>query len=158
MKNLKKLLLVLLPVLILSLVFSCSNDDDDYDDGDQNKKNMKFTVTVDGVEEQDYVSFIFVGADQNNSNTVWKINGVTQNNETAISLGENDFLGGTKTYVIESTTPLRLATTSMQCLNPGADNPSFKVSFKAEVNGKVVTNDENFTVTSTSDYTHKYDY
>lgn len=159
MKNLKKLLLVLLPILTLSLVFSCSNDDDDYDDTiDQDRKNMKFTVTVDGVDEQDYVSFVFVGADLNNSNTVWKVNGATQNNETAISLDKNDFIGSTKTYVIESTTPLRLVTTSSQCLNPGANNPSFKVSFKAEVNGKVVTNDENFTVTSTSDYTHKYDY
>ena len=158
MKNLKKLLWVLLPVLTLSVVLSCSNDDDDYDDANENSKNIKFTVTATDVEDQDYVSFVFVGADLNNSNTVWKVNGVTKNNETAISLGKNDFLGSTKTYVIESTTPLRLVTTSSQCLNPGADNPPFKVSFKAEVNGKVVTNDENFTVTSTSDYSHKYDY
>ena len=160
MKNFKKLLLVFLPILTLSLVFSCSNDDDDdYDNGnDQENKNIKFTVTVNDVEEQDYVSFVFVGSDYDNSKTVWKINGVTQNNENAISLDKNDFLGSTKTYVIESTKPLRLITTSSQCLNPGANNPSFKVSFKAEVNGKVVTNDENFTVTSTSDYSHKYDY
>lgn len=159
MKNLKKLLWVLLPVLTLSLVSSCSGDDDDYDGtADPEGKNIKFTITANDVEDQDYVSFVFVGADYNNSNTVWKVNGVTKNNETAISLGKNDFLGSTKTYVIESTAPLRLATTSSQCLNPGANNPAFKVSFKAEVNGKVVTNDENFTVTSTSDYSHKYDY
>lgn len=157
MKNLKKLLYTILPLLMLTVLFSCKKNDDG-SPANPDLKNMKFTVTVDGVEDQDYVSFVFVGADANNANTVWKVNGVTKNNETAISLGENDFMGGTKTYVIESTTPLRLVATSQQCLNPGANNPPFKISFKAEVNGKVVTNDENFVVTSTTDYTHKYDY
>jgi len=157
MKNLKKVLFSILPVLMLTMVVSCKKDSNETP-GDSENKNIKFTVTVDGAEEQDYVSFVFVGASSNNSNTIWKVNGVTRNNETAISLGENDFLGGTKTYVIESTTPLRLVTTSQQCLNPGATNPSFKVSFKTEVNGVVVTDDKDFVVTATSDYTHKYDY
>lgn len=157
MKNFRKLLCTILPLLVLTLLFSCKKDSNETP-ADSDGKNFKFTITVDGAEEQDYVSFVFVGGSLDNSNTIWKVNGVTKNNETAITLGENDFIGGTKTYVIESTKPLRLVTTSMQCLNPGATNPSFKVSFKAELNGKVVTDDQNFTVTSTTDYTHKYDY
>lgn len=157
MKNLKKLLCTILPLLMLTVLFSCKKDSDDSPSNSDNK-NLKFTVTVDGVDDQDYVSFVFVGASANNANTIWKVNGVTRNNETAISLGKNDFMSGTKTYVIESTTPLRLVTTSQQCLNPGTNNPSFKVSFKAEVNGKVTTNDDNVVVSSTADYTHRYEY
>ncbi|RYD75698.1 MAG: hypothetical protein EOP55_12980 [Sphingobacteriales bacterium] len=157
MKNLKKVLFTILPLLTLTILFSCKKESNEMPTDTENK-NFKFTVTVDGVEEQDYVSFVFVGGSLDNAKTIWKVNGVTKNNETAISLGKNDFLGATKTYVIESTIPLRLVTTSQQCLNPGATNPSFKVSYKAEVNGQVVTNDQNFTVTSTTDYTHKYDY
>ncbi len=157
MKNFKKFLWVLLPVLTLGLVMSCSNDDDD-EFVDQNEKNYKFTITANNVDEQDYVSFVFVGSEVNNSNTIWKINGVTQDNETGISFGKNDFMSGTKTYVIESTKPLRLATAGIQCINPGANNPSFTVSYKAEVNDEVVRNDENVVVNSGSDYTHNFTY
>ena len=147
----------LFALIVLTLLFSCKKDDAGTPT-DTDGKNFKFTITVNGVEDQDYVSFVFVGATLDNAKTIWKVNGVTKSNETAISLGKNDFLGDTKTYIIESATPLRLVTTSQQCLNPGATNPSYKVSFKAEVNGEVVTNDQNFNVTSTTDYTHKYDY
>lgn len=157
MKIFKKVLFAILPLLTLTVLSSCKKDSNDTP-GDSENKNFKFTVTVDGVEDQDYVSFVFVGATLDNAKTIWKVNGVAKNNETGISLGKNDFLGATKTYVIESTIPLRLVTTSQQCLNPGANNPPFKISFKAEVNGAVVTNDQNITVTSTADYTHKYDY
>ncbi|WP_316846054.1 hypothetical protein [Pedobacter psychrodurus] len=157
MKNFKKVIFTILPLLALTLLFSCKKDDPETPAGTEGK-NFKFTVTVNGVEDQDYVSFVFVGATLDNAKTIWKVNGVTKSNETAISLGKNDFIGATKTYIIESTTPLRLVTTSQQCLNPGATNPSYKVSFKAEVDGEVVTNDQNFNVTYTTDYTHKYDY
>lgn len=157
MTNLKKVIFTILPVLMLTLLFSCKKDNDGSPSNSESK-NFKFTVTAEGVGDQDYVSFVFVGATLDNANTIWKVNGVTRNNETAISLGKNDFMGATKTYVIESTTPLRLVTTSQQCLNPGANNPSFTVSFKAEVNGEVLTNDQNVVVTANSDYSHKYDY
>lgn len=157
MKNFKKLLLVLLPILAITVIFSCSSDDDDEMVG-PNEKNFKFTVTANNVDEQDYLSFVFVGSDLNNSNTIWKINGVTQDNESGVSLGKNDFMGGTKTYVIESTKPLRLATTGIQCINPGSSNPSFTVSYKAEINGEVVKDDQNIVVKNGSDYTHNFTY
>ncbi|MNT59669.1 hypothetical protein D3C72_1972010 [compost metagenome] len=92
------------------------------------------------------------------STTIWKINGVAQNNETGVSLGKNDFMGTTKTYVIESTRPLRLVTSGIQCINPGANNPSFTVSYKAEVDGTVVRDDQNVVVESGSDYTHNFTF
>ena len=157
MKNFRKLLWVLLPILTLSLVFSCSSDDDE-EIVEQNGKNYKFTVTANNVDEQDYLSFVFVGSDLNNSNTIWKINGVTQDNETGVSLGKNDFIGGTKTYVIESTKPLRLVTAGIQCINPGSNNASFTVSYKAEIDGEVVRNDQNIVVSSGSDYSHNFTF
>lgn len=156
MQNLKKVIFPILSFLMIASLVSCKKDSDEVpSDG---SKNFKFTVTVDGVDDRDYISFVFVGGAADNSNTIWKVNGATRNNEMAISLDKNDFIGGTKTYVIESTKPLRLVTTGQQCLNPGSDNPPFTVNFKAEVNGEVVTNDQNVVVTSTADYTHDYRY
>lgn len=157
MKKLKKLFWILVPILTLSLVMSCSSDDDE-EIVDSNQKNFKFTITANNVDAQDYVSFVFVGSEVNNSNTIWKINGVTQDNETGVSFGKNDFMGSTKTYVIESTKPLRLVTSGIQCINPGANNPSFTFSYKAEVNGQVVKDDKDIVVSSTSDYSHNYTY
>lgn len=158
MKKLRKLLIAFLPILCIAFVMSCSSDDDDDEMISQEGKNFKFTVTANNVGEQDYLSFVFVGSDMQQSTTIWKINGVTQNNETGVSLGKNDFMGTTKTYVIESTRPLRLVTSGIQCINPGANNPSFTVSYKAEVDGTVVRNDQNVVVGPGSDYSHNFTF
>ncbi|MNK79684.1 hypothetical protein D3C87_993540 [compost metagenome] len=157
MKKLRKLLIAFLPILCLAFVMSCSSDDDE-EMISQEGKNFKFTITANNVGEQDYLSFVFVGSDMQQSTTIWKINGVAQNNETGVSLGKNDFMGTTKTYVIESTRPLRLVTSGIQCINPGANNPSFTVSYKAEVDGTVVRDDQNVVVESGSDYTHNFTF
>ena len=120
-------------------------------------KQVKLTITIDGATSEDYISFVSVGSALSNpsENTLWKVNGVTKTNEIGVSLGKNDFIGSTKTYVIESVTPLSLATVGMQFLAPG--NTSYTISYKAEINGQVVK-DNNVTVTSTNDYTHDYSY
>lgn len=155
MKRFTKQLLSLAFILSATLLFSCKKDSDSPENPSGSGKNVKFTITVNGITGEDYASFVLVGADYKNSKTVWKVNGVTKNNETAVSLGKDDFTGTTKTYVIESVIPLDVVTTSIQCINFGG---AYTMSYKAEVNGKVVTDDQNVTVDVNKDYTHKYDY
>ncbi|MCZ4243514.1 hypothetical protein [Pedobacter punctiformis] len=153
MKRFSKLLSLSL-ILFVTLLFSCKKDSND--SPGTTGKNVKFTITVNGVSgADDYASFVIVGADLKNTKTLWKVNGVTKNNETSVSLGEDDFTGSTKTYVVESVTPLDVVGTSIQCLN---FNGPYTISYKAEVNGKVITNDQNVTVDVNKDYTHRYDY
>lgn len=152
MKNLKTPLMI---ALCASLFFSCSKKNETPQNS--NGKNVKLTFTVTGVNkaEVDAVSFIAVGVDNNNDKTVWKVNGVNKNNEQAISLDENSFTGNTKTYVLESITPLDVINVSIQCINFGTD---FKVSYKAEINGKVENSDQDVTVAENKDYTHTFSY
>ncbi|MBK0382839.1 hypothetical protein I5M32_07685 [Pedobacter sp. SD-b] len=152
MKHLKFIAILALGAITFS---SCSKNNDAPSNGDG--KNVKFTFTVTGVNpaEIDNVSFIAVGGNSTNDKTIWKVNGVTKNNEQDISLGEDDFTGSTKTYVVESIKPLTSAQISLQCIN--FDAP-YKISYKAEVNGKVENDDENITVDVNKDYTHQYSY
>lgn len=150
MKNYTKLSLAL--ILGASFVFGCKKKDDM---GMGEGKTAKFTITVNGIENQDYASFVIVGGDYQQTKSLWKVNGVVQTNEEAISLDKDDFTGGTKTYVIESTKPVTLATVGIQCLNYGAD---YTVSYKAEIGGKVVKEDQNVVVGVNKDYTHNFNY
>lgn len=151
MKKISKLLSL---ALVLSLLFSCKKDSETTPA--KSGKTAKFTITANGVNaSDDYVSFVIVGGDTKGTKTIWKVNGVTRNNEAAISLGKDDFTGSTKTYVIETVLPVDIITASVQCIN---FNASYQISYKAEIDGKVVTNDEGVTVDVNKDYTHKFDY
>lgn len=149
---------IVLCTLFFGALSSCSSDDGGSTVPGGEGKQVKLTITIDGATSEDYISFVSVGSALSNpsENTIWKVNGVTKTNEMAVSLGKNDFIGSTKTYVIESVTPLRLATVGMQFLAPGST--SYTISYKAEINGQVVKEDNNVTVTSTNDYTHDYSY
>jgi hypothetical protein len=150
MKNISKLLSL---TIALALLFSCKKDSESTP---QSGRTAKFTITANGVNSSDdYVSFVIVGGDTKGTKTIWKVNGVTRNNEVAISLGEDDFTGSTKTYVIETVLPVDVITTSVQCIN---FNASYQISYKAEIDGKVITNDDGVTVDVNKDYTHKFDY
>lgn len=142
-------------LLAATMFASCGDKDNTPTPGNPTGKNAKITVTVSGVEANDYASFVIVGGDYAHTKTVWKVNGVVQNNETAISLGHDNFTGSTKTYVIESTTPLQVVTVGIQCIN--FDAP-YTISYKAEINGKVETNDANISVEENKDYTHDFSY
>lgn len=150
---------IVLCTLLFGAMSSCSSDDGGnptIPGGDG--KQYKFTITLNGVTSNDFISFVAVGSALSSptESTIWKINGATQTNESAVSLDKNDFTGSTKTYVIESVTPLRMASVGMQFLASG-DN-TFTVNYKAEINGQVVKEDSNVTVTTTNDYTHNYSY
>ncbi|PZF71787.1 hypothetical protein [Taibaiella soli] len=120
-------------------------------------KSAKFTFTVSGITNSDYVSFVAAGSTGTlNSNTAWKVNGVTRSNEEAISFGNNDFANGTATYVIETATPLLAMSIGIQCL--ATSTHSYTISYKAEVNGEVKQNEQNVTVSNTQDYTRNFSY
>jgi hypothetical protein len=141
-------------VLVLALLFSCKKDSETTPA--TSGKTAKFTITANGVNSSDdYVSFVIVGGDTKGTKTIWKVNGVARNNEVAISLGKDDFTGSTKTYVIETVLPVDVITTSVQCIN---FNASYQISYKAEIDGKVITNDDGVTVDVNKDYTHQFDY
>lgn len=137
------------------LLTSCSKSDNPVVPG-VTTKTVKLTFTVTGnLTNGDYISFVASGGTGNNDKTIWKVNGVTQNNEEVVGFDANDFDGSTKTYVVESVSPLLACSVGIQCLN--FDAP-YTISYKAEVNGKVVNNDQNISVTENDDYTHDYSY
>jgi len=150
---------IVLFAMILGTITSCSSDDggDSTIPGGEGK-NVKFTITINGSTENDFISFVAVGSALSSptESTIWKLNGTTRTNESAISLNKNDFTGATKTYVVESVTPLRLANVGMQFLAAG-DNV-YTISYKAEINGQVVKEENNVAVTGTADYTHDFTY
>ncbi|WP_294210400.1 hypothetical protein [uncultured Chryseobacterium sp.] len=160
MKNylgIKNFTVVLLLIFGCISISSCSSDDDQATPADGNK-NYKFTISVNSaIDDADYISFVIVGASYDtNQKTFWKVNGVTKNNEAGVSLGDNDFTGGTTTYVIESVTPFKMAISGIQVINFNSD---LKFSFKAEVNGEVVVNDTNKTLSGNgADFTKDYDF
>ncbi|WP_158798233.1 hypothetical protein [Pedobacter sp. L105] len=154
----KKKSVAIICIALFTILSSCSKKNDDGGTPQTTKgKNAKFTITVTGASQSSYVSFVMagIGTDISNS-TVWKINNLTQSNEQAVTLGQNDFSGNTKTYVIESVIPLQTISVGVQCLSPG-DAP-YTISYKAEINGEVKNNIENVQVTKTSDFTHDYTY
>lgn len=153
----KKMALILCTVAI-GLFTSCSDDDGGSTANPTNGKNVKLTITVNGAADSDYLSFVAVGSAASNpsESTVWKVNGTTLTNESAVSLGENEFTGSTKTYVIESVTPLSVVSVGMQFLT--SPDRSYTFSYKAEINGEVVKQENNVQVTSDNDYTHDYTY
>ncbi len=163
MKNylsIKNFVIVLFLVFGCASISSCKNDDDEESvttpaDG---KNTYKFTISINSsIDSSDYLSFVIVGGGlDGNQKTFWKVNGVTQDNQQAVSLGDNDFSNGTTTYVIESVTPFELATAGIQLINFDAD---LKYSFKVEVNGEVTVNEDNKTLTGDgSDFTKDYNF
>lgn len=150
---------IVLFAMLLGAFTSCSSDDNGGGSAPGGEgKQVKLTITVNGVVPDDYLSFVAVGSALSNpsESTIWKVNGTTQSNESAVSFGKNDFTGSTKTYVVESVAPLRMAHVGMQFLATGTRSYTF--SYKAEINGQVVKEENNVAVTATADYTHDYTY
>ena len=153
----RTILNVIICISILSVFASCSKKDDP-EVSPADGRNAKFTFTVTGAPSSAYISFVAAGVGNDPADaTVWKINGVTQSSQAAVSLGLNDFTGGTQTYVVESTKPLRAISAGAQCLSPAADRP-YTISFKAEINGEVKVNEQNIIVSRDKDFTHNYTF
>lgn len=140
-----------------TVLTSCSKDDDDVAEEVLGQgSHYKITVTLDNVDpDRDYVSVVTVGGTGSGKNDVWKLNGVAQTGESAISLDKNDFAGSTKTYVIETTDPIRAFTNGVQIINYGGP---MAVKYKIEKAGKTEIN-ENLTLTGDgADFTKQYSF
>lgn len=154
MKKLVNLSLVML-LLTTSILTSCSKKKDPTPSG----KNIKYTVTMTGVTDANGNVQVAINGStiRSTDNTLWKVNGVTKNNERLVSFDETNFFGGSKTYVIESVTPLVAANISVLCgvYNPGQ---TYTVSLKTEVDGKVVNNDSNVAVVYNGNFERHYQH
>jgi hypothetical protein len=137
--NAKIALLGVLSLLTFgSLTTSCSKDNDNSEVVPKGS-NYKITVTLSNVnQDRDYVSVVVAGGTSAGKNDVWKVNGVVKTGESAIGLSKTDFIGGTKTYVIETTQPIQAFSGGVQIINYGEDLP---VNYKIEVDGTVKVNE-----------------
>ncbi|RPE08883.1 hypothetical protein EGT74_17840 [Chitinophaga lutea] len=123
------------------------------------KISMKFTITVTGADANDN---IYVQATAGNHDAsqwgspIWKLNGTALGNESAAKLDEQNFLGATKTYVIETVKPFDFGALNVDYLN--FDGAPMTVSYKAEINGKVETSVENLVVNAGQSGEKGYSY
>lgn len=148
----------LLTALLLGFVASCSKDDDD-GNGDGNGgtggANYKITVTLNGVNAaDDYVSVVASGSNYQNSSSIWKINGTTQTGQTA-GLDKSNFTGSTKTYIIETNSPIVALSASIQVVNY---NSAITGTYKIEKNNDTVVNETINLTTNGADFTKKYTF
>lgn len=143
----KRIIFSLCLVTIAGFGFTgCSDDDKPANNA---KINMKFTVKVTGADANDQITFQ-AGAGNHDASQygapVWKINGITQGNENNVMLDEDDFLGSTKQYVVETVKPYNFGSLIVSYMN--FDGGPITLSYKAEVDGKVETNIENLVITA----------
>ncbi len=126
-KRTKRILSGLCLMAMTAFVSSgCGGKDDDPKPGVK-QINMKFTVTVVGIEANDNVYFQFDAGNHDASQygkPMWKINGVQQGNETTINLDEDDFKGNVKTYVIETVKAFDFGALSLDYSNLNNPSPS----------------------------------
>lgn len=156
MKNKAKLWIkTFFAICAMGLFMGCGSDDNSDTIPGTEHKMYKYTLTVNSVlDELDYFSFTVSGGTMNpQDNTLWQVNGNTRTGERAISINDDDFRGGTQTFIIESTMPLLSSPSSISAVN--TDNP-LSFSLKVEVDGSVKL-DETFQVTSET-FTRSYNF
>jgi hypothetical protein len=126
----------------LGTLSGCGKDDDNAPSNA--KSTFKFTIAVTGVNDETDVAFQVNAANHDASqygSPVWKFNNVQQGNEHIIMLNGTYFSGSTKTYVCETVKPFNFASLNVTVFNH--DGSPLTVSYKAEVDGKVETNEQN---------------
>lgn len=124
---------------IAALSSSCSKDNNNSPLPGVSTKTGKFTISVKDINmsESDNVSIIFSGSDGTLNGTCWKINGVVQENEPAITISEDDLLSGGN-IVVETAKPLVSSSVSISIVNFGAPvklnyTPAYQGSTQAPV-------------------------
>ncbi len=135
---------------------SCKKKNDDNPSG--SKISMKMTVTVTGADQNDQVDFQVSAGNHDASQygaPVWKMNGTSQGNQNSIIIDEGSFIGTTKTYVFETVKPFDFGELSINVVN--LEGGPITASYKAEINGKVETN-ENVAVAVGQSYNKKFTY
>lgn len=158
MKSISKKSLLTLMVMSLGILFlaSCKKKNDDNPSG--SKISMKMTVTVTGADQNDQVDFQVSAGNHDASQygaPVWKMNGTSQGNQNSIIIDEGSFIGTTKTYVFETVKSFDFGELSINVVN--LEGGPITASYKAEINGKVETN-ENVAVAVGQSYNKKFTY
>ncbi|MBC9933148.1 hypothetical protein [Chitinophaga qingshengii] len=159
-KKVKNIVWGLCLAAIASFTFTgCSKKNDPAPE--EKKVAVKFTVTATSAGVIDETDITIQAAAANGDASqygapVWKINGVTQNNEDNIFLKGNQFNGSTKTYVLETVKPFGMATIGVECTNRGTT--PITLTFNTQVDGKVQTNVENLKVMPGEGYDKQFTY
>jgi len=148
--------IIVLSVLSALFLTSCKSSNDDEDMQSENGNNYKITVTLTNVNASD--DYVFVGAVGTGAGSkldVWKVNNVVKVGESSVSLGDTDFTGSTKTYVIETTEKISNFSNNVQIINYGQD---MTISYKIEKDNAVKIN-ENMTLTGAgANFTKDYSF
>ncbi len=106
MKSLRSYLLIGLALTLTLVLFSCSKSKDDPGPGPgtPGNKTMKFTLTTTGLQAADDFSLTVSGSDiQATATTLFKVNGVLQNNQKVITISKAQLMAG---QVVIETIPL----------------------------------------------------
>lgn len=160
----KALLWINLVVLGLLIFSGCSSKKSDPPPTPSTKGHtVKFTVTVIGsvaASNAGLINLGFGGGDATNpqNSTIWKLNTVVQNNESNLVFNATTFpQGKTTTITIESVVPIFEPVAGLTFGNVSGFTP-YTISFKAEIDGQVKTDDENISITAANEYIHTYSY
>ncbi|MBZ4189404.1 hypothetical protein [Niabella beijingensis] len=150
-----KIYLFMTVIALPALFSSCGKDKSTADD---NKiKTAKFTFTVTGAANGSVVSISASGNNTAGKTAIWKVNGQIRSGEDAIVLNAANFTGNTKTYVLEITEPLFKIGINLAGELAESGTP-FKISYRAEVNGNTVKDEQSVTVDQTHGYLRMYTY
>jgi len=147
--------IIVLSILSALFLSSCKSSNDDEDMQSENGNNYKITVTLTNVNASD--DYVFVGAVGTGSGSKLdvKVNNVVKVGESSVSLGDTDFTGSTKTYVIETTEKISNFSNNVQIINYGQD---MTISYKIEKDNAVKIN-ENMTLTGAgANFTKDYSF
>lgn len=120
---------------------------------------MKFTLKVTGADANDVLNFQIAAGNNDASqygSVVWKVNGTAQGNESVLSFKAQDFIGGTKTIIVESVKGFDFGSLNIYCAN--GDASALTVSYKAEIDGNVETNAENIAIVNGTTHTKNFTY
>lgn len=133
----KKAILWINIILISAVVFSgCSKKKDDPTPGGVKHVNMKFTMNTTGLRAVDYFKIHIIAFTTSGKTTLFKINGVTQDNQMSIDLTEAQFRAGQ--VVVETTTPVYGTIVTISGFN-GTTNHSFTYKMEPVIDGKAET-------------------
>ncbi|HVI48985.1 MAG TPA: hypothetical protein VM802_29230 [Chitinophaga sp.] len=143
-------------LLLAATVFTaCSKSKDDNPGPGPSGHQLKVTITTTDLKPQegDALSFLFVGSNLDGSTIDWKVDGQLKSNQTGITL-EADVLSSGKQITVESAKSFAKAGI---IINGGNRGTPYKFSYKVELDGKEVNNEQNITV-STNIFSRPHDY
>lgn len=127
MRSLRSYLLIGLTLTLTLVLFSCSKSKDNPgpDPGTPGNKTMKFTINTTGLQAADDFSLQVSGSDITGTvSTLFKVNGVSQNNLRSIAISKAQLMAG---QVVVETVPLYTVSISAGGFSAQGHTFSFKI-------------------------------